>query len=120
MILGGMFVLGSFLSLLALFPLVSVSFIAMFIIGLSVSFIQVPTYTRLQILLPETITGRIFSNLSAMIDTCSLVSIGIESYFAEIIGVRMVLLAAGIFTVAWNLVAVLVHHKIGEEEIEAS
>jgi hypothetical protein len=55
-----------------------------------------------------------------MIDTCSLVSIGIESYFAEIIGVRMVLLAAGIFTVAWNLVAVLVHHKIGEEEIEAS
>jgi len=120
MILGGMFVLGSFLSLLALFPLLPISFIAMFIIGLSVSFIQVPTYTRLQILLPETITGRIFSNLSAMIDTCSLISIGIESYFAEIIGVRMVLLAAGIFTVAWNLVAIFVHHRIGEEEIEAS
>lgn len=118
MILGGMFVLGAFLSFMALFPVVPVSFVAMFIIGISVSFIQVPTYTRLQILLPETITGRIFSNLSAMIDTCSLISIAVESYFADIIGVRTVLLFAGVFTVAWNVVALVMYRRIRGEDVE--
>jgi MFS family permease len=116
MILGGMFILGSFLSLMAVFPLLPVSFVAMFIIGVSVSFIQVPTYTRLQMLLPEDMTGRIFSNLSAMIDTCSLISIGVESYLAEVIGVRLVLLLAGVFTVGWNAVAVIARSRLQEEE----
>ncbi|MBU7030991.1 MAG: MFS transporter, partial [Theionarchaea archaeon] len=114
MILGGMFVLGSLLSIMALFPLVPVSFLSMFVIGLAVSFIQVPTYTKLQILLPEEITGRIFSNLSALIDTCSLISIAVLSYGAEIIGVRWVLLVAGLFTVAWNCVAVVFYQRMKE------
>jgi len=117
MILGGMFVLGSLLSLMALFPLVPVSFLSMFVIGLAVSFIQVPTYTKLQILLPEDITGRIFSNLSALIDTCSLISIGVLSYGAEIIGVRWVLLIAGLFTVAWNCGAVAFYKRMKEADL---
>lgn len=117
MILGGMFVLGSLLSLMALFPLVPVSFLSMFVIGLAVSFIQVPTYTKLQILLPEDITGRIFSNLSALIDTCSLISIGVLSFGAEIIGVRWVLLIAGLFTVAWNCGAVIFYKRMKEADL---
>jgi MFS family permease len=117
LILGGMFVLGVFLSLMALFPVVPVSALSMFIIGLAVSFIQVPTYTKLQILLPEAITGRIFSNLSALIDTCSLISIGVLSYGAEVIGVRWVLLIAGLFTVTWNFGAVVFYNRMKEDDL---
>ncbi|MBU7042695.1 MAG: MFS transporter [Theionarchaea archaeon] len=117
LILGGMFVLGVFLSIMALFPVVPISAFSMFIIGLAVSFIQVPTYTKLQIMLPEAITGRIFSNLSALIDTCSLVSIAVLSYGAEIIGVRWVLLIAGIFTVLWNFVAAIFYTRMKEDDL---
>lgn len=98
MLLFGTMGLGIFLAFVGFFPQVFAIYILIFLIGFCVSFLNVPTSTPLQKLVPDEMRGRVFGSFGALVQATSIVSMGFVGFLAEYVEVTWVIIGAGVLT----------------------
>ncbi|MBU7019077.1 MAG: MFS transporter [Theionarchaea archaeon] len=92
----GTFLVGSFLALFGVNLHLIVSYGLMFLIGVSVSTLNIPATTLLQEVVPDDIRGRVFGVQGTLVQTFSIISIGWESAVASIVGAQTTIMFVGL------------------------
>jgi DHA3 family macrolide efflux protein-like MFS transporter len=96
LMLVGTFLVGVFLALFGVNVYMLVSYGLMFLIGMSISVLNIPASTLLQEVVPDEIRGRIFGVQGTLIQTFTIISIGWESAVADIVGPQTVIMMVGL------------------------
>ena len=96
LMLVGTFLVGVFLALFGVNVYMLVSYGLMFLIGMSISVLNIPASTLLQEVVPDEIRGRVFGVQGTLIQTFTIISIGWESAVADIVGPQTVIIMVGV------------------------
>ena len=96
LMLVGTFLVGVFLALFGVNVYMLISYGLMFLIGMSISVLNIPASTLLQEVVPDEIRGRIFGVQGTLIQTFTIISIGWESAVADIVGPQTVIIMVGV------------------------
>ena len=92
----GTFLVESFMALFGVNLHLVVSYGLMFLIGVSVSTLNIPATTLLQEVVPDDIRGRVFGVQGTLVQTFTIISIGWESAVASIVGVQTTIMFVGL------------------------
>jgi DHA3 family macrolide efflux protein-like MFS transporter len=99
----GTFLVGSFLALFGVNLHLVVSYGLMFLIGVSVSTLNIPAATLLQEVVPDDIRGRVFGVQGTLVQTFTIISIGWESAVASIVGAQTTIMFVGVLCAALGI-----------------
>ncbi len=95
-ILVGTFFVGVFLALFGMNAYMVVSYVLIFLIGVSISSLNIPATTLLQEVVPDEIRGRVFGVQGTLIQTFTILSIGWESAVAAFVGSHVMIVIVGV------------------------
>ena len=96
MVIGANITLSGMVILLVLFPHPAVAFQALSFFGIAMVFFNTPVTTILQESSPDEIRGRVFGAFGAIMQIATLISMGVESMMADVVGVGPVMLSVGL------------------------
>ncbi len=100
LILVGTCFVGVFLALFGVNPYIVLSYVLIFLIGLSISALNIPATTLLQEVVPDEIRGRVFGVQGTLIQGFTILSIGWESAVAAVIGSKLMIIVVGLLCAA--------------------
>ena len=90
-----------------------------FVAGAALSFVNVPAITIVQRITPQHLMGRVFGLLGTLLDTASLISMGVVGLLADLYSVQSLIIASAVCILVITGAAALVHVSLEVEECPA-